>query len=1232
MGPIKGGGISMPWVETVFSSRRRRGRRLAAVGLSLGLACAARGGEEVPPAIRSASEVAYPPFCVVDAQGRADGFSVELLRAAARAMGRTVEFRVGDWADVKAWLERGEIDALPLVGRTPEREAAFDFTVPYISLYGAIVVRDDETGIETIEDLKGRRVAVMRADNAEEFLRRRDRGIEIAVTPTLEHALRELSAGRHDAVIAQRIVAYRLVRELGLSNLRVIRRPIEEFRQDFCFAVRKGDAQTLALLNEGLAVVMADGTYRRLQSRWLGSAQLPSDRVIRVGGDHAYPPYEFPDRFGRPTGFNVDLMRAIARQVGVEVEIELGPWPTMMRALETGEIDALEGMYYSEERARRFDFTAPHSVQHYVAVTRADGIEPPETVAALAGRVIAVQEGDLMDEFLETHGIRDGVLRFATHEQAMQAVADGRADGALVARLTALEILRRHPKMALRMARRPIHAAEYCIAVARGNEELRALFDQGIAMVRDHGELRRIHARWLGAPTATPMSFANILRGALWIVVPLAILLVAALLCSVVLRQVMARRTRELRNSEARFRTLIEEAPLAIFVETEERFAYVNPAAVRLFGAKSPKDLLGRHLLEIIPPEMRGVFRDRLRRLNEARESVPRMEAAYLRLDGSRVAVESSAVPLLWEGKNGALIFALDIDERVAGRQRLHRLNELLRTIRDVNQLTVREVNETVLIRRACDILFRHGEYISTLIVLVDEEGRASAWAAGGEAERSESLRKMLAAGELPACCRDRASSNGPEKWGEACLAKDCPLIGRDGSGYCRCVPLRHKGEVFGFLVLVARTDWAGRSEEESLLVEIAADLAFALNAIRTERARLEAERQRGELDRQLVQAEKMEAVGRLAGGVAHDFNNLLMGVMGNVDLCREMLPPDHPARECLDEIMRAAERSSALTRQLLAFARRQTIAPQVLDLNRTISDMLGLLKRMIGENIELRWSPGAGIKPVKMDPGQVDQILANLCVNARDAISGTGRIEIETAMEIADESFRRLYPTVAPGEYVRLTIADTGCGMAPDVQAHIFEPFFTTKANGAGTGLGLATVEGIVKQNNGFIVVRSEPGKGSSFSIYLPVAEAAEEDKAMPEPNADAVPRGSETILLVEDDPTVCLTVERFLTNLGYTVLAADGPLQALGKADHYEGPIHLVITDVIMPGGNGREMMERISERRPGLRCIYMSGYTANVIAHHGVLEPGTDFLQKPISLFELARKVREVLDRKE
>ncbi|NQT94405.1 MAG: response regulator, partial [Lentisphaerae bacterium] len=328
------------------------------------------------------------------------------------------------------------------------------------------------------------------------------------------------------------------------------------------------------------------------------------------------------------------------------------------------------------------------------------------------------------------------------------------------------------------------------------------------------------------------------------------------------------------------------------------------------------------------------------------------------------------------------------------------------------------------------------------------------------------------------------------------------------------------------------------------------------------------------------------------------------------------------------DEINKAAERSAALTRQLLAFARKQIIAPKVLDINEAIEGMLKLMRRLIGEDIVVNWRPGSGICPVKMDPGQIDQILANLAVNARDAIDGVGSIAIETGKTTFDQAYCAEHSGSVPGVYVLLAVSDTGCGMDRETLAHIFEPFFTTKGLNEGTGLGLATVFGIVKQNDGFINVYSEPGKGTTFKIYLP-RFATSEDASVAVEKLTKPPRGTETILLVEDENSVRITTQLFLEDLGYSLLVAESPEKALRLVAERSGEIDLMITDVIMPGMNGRDLAQRLLGLLPSLKHLFISGFTADVIAQRGILDDGVHFLSKPFGRDTLARKVREVLE---
>jgi PAS domain S-box-containing protein len=392
-----------------------------------------------------------------------------------------------------------------------------------------------------------------------------------------------------------------------------------------------------------------------------------------------------------------------------------------------------------------------------------------------------------------------------------------------------------------------------------------------------------------------------------------------------------------------------------------------------------------------------------------------------------------------------------------------------------------------------------------------------------------------------------------------------------------------------------------------------------------TERQRAEAEKEK--LQSQLLQAQKMESVGRLAGGIAHDFNNMLAVILGHAEMALDRIYPGQPIFDDLQEVRKAAERSANLTRQLLTFARKQIIAPRIIDLNETVERMLKMLRRLIGEDIDLAWLPGKNLPPIKVDPSQIDQILANLCVNARDAIDDVGKIAIQTDVVSFDEAYCAVHTGYVPGDFVLLAVSDNGCGMDRETVSHLFEPFFTTKEQGKGTGLGLASVYGAVKQNHGFVNVYSEPGQGTTFKIYLPqhhTRSTLQADTATAKPTAG----GSETILLVEDEPAILRLATMMLESLGYVVIAANTPGMAIRLAHEHSGPIHLLMTDVVMPEMNGRDLANNLLSIYPGIKRLFMSGYTADVIAHHGVLDKGVYFIQKPFSHRDLALKVREAL----
>ena len=632
-----------------------------------------------------------------------------------------------------------------------------------------------------------------------------------------------------------------------------------------------------------------------------------------------------------------------------------------------------------------------------------------------------------------------------------------------------------------------------------------------------------------------------------------------------------------LRESEQRFRGLFQSVR-SVAVRgygMDGTTRYWNHAAETIYGYRE-EEAAGRSLLDlIVPPEKRRDAQQALKRMVETGQAPPPSEESMVRKDGTRVAVFCSPVVVRVPGFE-AEWFSIDVD-----------LTERNRAKKELEHALARN---TALLDANPDLMF-----------LFDGDGRIV---------------------DFHAQHPDAELYCPPEEFlGKPCEAVLPPEVA--GGGLEKIREVLATGRPAFYTYALGTGDVVHHYECRYVLCGTNQVLAFVRDV--TERKLMEEEREK--LQGQLAQAQKLESIGRLAGGVAHDFNNMLAVIMGNVEMALEGMAADKPLYAELQEVRKAAQRSSDLTRQLLAFARKQTVTPKVLDVNDVVEGTLKILRRLIGEHIALEWRPGESVGPVKMDPSQIDQILVNLCVNARDALGDRGRIGIETGETTVGKSGCAGNEGGHPGRFVRLAVEDNGCGMDAETRAHAFEPFFTTKPVGQGTGLGLATVYGIVQQNGGFIEIDSAPGKGTRIEINLP-RHKAQKDAPTAEPGG-GYPAGSrKTILLVEDEPAILSMVRSVLERWDYRVLPADSPGKALRLAEARGKEIDLLLTDVVMPEMNGRELSERLAEKNPGMRRLFMSGHTADILAQHGVLEKNVHFIQKPFVLKELATKVASAL----
>ena len=633
-----------------------------------------------------------------------------------------------------------------------------------------------------------------------------------------------------------------------------------------------------------------------------------------------------------------------------------------------------------------------------------------------------------------------------------------------------------------------------------------------------------------------------------------------------------------LRKNEDLLSSIYRAAPTGIGVVSNRMLVTVNDRICQMTGY-SREDLIGKSARILYPDDADFAYvgREKYRQISE--HGTGTVETRWQHRDGQIIDVLMSSTPINHHDLAAGVTFtALDITERKKAEAELRRSQQMFLTVLEGIDATVYVAD-----MHSYEILFMNKHMMDAFGG--DFTGQRCYYAFRGQN------------GPCGHCTNDRLLDADGQPTGVCVWEAKNPLTGKWYINHDRAI------------------QWL---DGRMVRLQIASDVTLIK----------EMEQESKRIEEQLIQAQKMESVGRLAGGVAHDFNNMLGAILGYAELGMSELSPTDPTHGVLKDIQKAAQRSASLTRQLLAFARKQTVTPKVLDLNETVEGMLNMLRQLIGENIDLVWLPGKELGPVRIDPSQIEQLLANLCVNARDAITDTGEITVETSIVTFDETYCAMHMGSVPGEYVCMAVSDNGCGMDAWTLSHLFEPFFTTKEVGKGTGLGLSTVYGIVKQNNGFIDVTSQPGQGATFKIYLPKHEA-EADRATKMDVASPSARGFETILLVEDEPMILDIAVNVLERQGYRVMAAATPSEAIRLAKEHAGKIHLLMTDVVMPEMNGRELSKNLIPLYPDIKRLFMSGYTAEVIAHHGVLDEGVQFIQKPFSVQSLAAKVREVLD---
>lgn len=1008
------------------------------LGLEAELATVPQPG--VAPVL-SGCEPDYLPYCIVTPDQQADGFSVELLRAALQAVGREVVFRTGPaWPALKQDLADGRLQVLPLVGRTPEREALFDFTFPYLTMHGTIVVREG-TNILVPADLKARQVAVLQGDNAEEYLRRANLGALVVPRPSFETALRELSGGQHEAVVIQKLLALQLMQKAGLTNLVLVGPPIKDFTQSFCFAVRQGDSELLAALNEGLAIVMADGTYRALHTKWFSALEAlgrTKSRIV-VGGDSNYPPYEFLDRNGQPAGFNVAITRAIARQMGLPIEIRLGTWSSIRKGLGSGDIDMVQGMFYSVEREREFTFSPPHAIIQHSIVVRT-GTPVPVDMKDLAGKSVLVMAGDIMEDLAKAQGYGGQLVAVPTQQEALRLLAAGQHDGALVAKVPALYWIAKNGWRNLRVSELPVASAEYCYAVLHGNDGLLSQVSEGLAALKASGEFRRIQNEWLGPYEGTGMHRRTVVKYLLVMLVPLLALLTAAFLWSRSLQRQVAIRTQTLQqevavrhSAEAALRVKEAELlavldatpfPVALVDLEDDNIKFWSRSALSLFGHSAHTAAEWYQLAYPDPDYRREVITLWKQVLEKARLSGQPVNAGEYRVtcrDGSVRLCELYATFLA----DTLIVTFNDITTRKQAEAALRDSHQLIQGI--VNAIPVRVFwKDKNLVYLGCNTVFAHDAGLADPQDIIGKDDFQMGWREQAELYRADD-RQVIESGSAKLLIEEPQTT--PSGNTITLLTSKIPL--RNGQGGI-------DGMIGVYLDITERKQmeaalWAKNKELEQFTYAVSHDLRSPLVTIQTFLGYLEEDI-------------RDQAATNMAKDLAH--------------------------------IHAAADKMGRLLEELLKLSRagHQTNTPEDVALSVIVNEVLALVAGQISQRgVQVVVAEPAAV--LHGDRARLVAVFQNLVDNACKFMGDQKepRLEIGVEQHKAEKVF-----------FVR----DNGSGIAPGQVENLFGLFVRLNPQVEGAGIGLAIVKRIVEVYGGRIWVESKgAGQGACFYFTLPGA-----------------------------------------------------------------------------------------------------------------------------------------------
>jgi PAS domain S-box-containing protein len=1148
--------------------------------------------------LRSGAEPDYSPLSFKDPQGRAAGLSVDLLHAAVQAMGRNVSFEVRPWPELKQDLAEARLDVLPLVGRSPEREPLYDFSVPYLSSQGVVVVRSGFTRIETTGQLARHRIAAMLGDNAEEYLRRKGFDQSLQTTESYKGAFESLRRGDVDAVVVQELVAHEMMKILGPGGFEVALR-LDDFRQDFCFAVAEGNSALLSLLNEGLSRVVIDGTLERLKDKWLPREE-PRQAMVSATALLLAALVVF-------LAWNLWLRRQVerrrkaeraAKEEKLQLETLLGNLPGMAFRCR---VDAHRTMEFMSDRTEEITGYRPEELVNNRLRAFGDLIEPEDRkrVADEVQRALNAHRHYELEYRIRT---REGAVRLlrekgiGVHGQGGELnriegfIADistqHRAEERLLEGQRLLQtIFETTPGFMVLKDRDGVYLEaneSFCSFVGQARDQVigstdydlfpredAEVYRRGDAEVLDSGRDERgdwlvsgkDEERWLDVIKTAVVDGTGQRIG---------------VLCSV---------TDITGHKQMEQRLLDSEKELSLTLDaTTEGIWKMNFKTGALAFSPRYYTMLGYEPDEF--PASLSSWRD------------------LIHPDDLDAAVSVAETYLQTKPEHYENEFRL---RTKSGEYRsIHARGRIVE--RDGNGDAVRMIgnHEDITERKKAEENYRFlVENQSDLVVKVNPEGRFQFVS--------------------PSYCRMFGKAEH-----ELLGQKFMPLVHEEDQAGTAAAMEKLHWPPHAILIeqrAMTKTGWRWLQWNDTAVLDASNQVEYIIGVGRDISDRKQAEAEAEELRRRLVQAQKMESVGQLSGGIAHDFNNLLAIMLGHLELLEADLGEQAGQRRRVGQVRQAAERATRLIRQLLGFARQKPAHSETCSLNGLLEEMGELIQRALTPAVQLQWSLGEGLWPVELDAGDFQDALLNLVNNARDAMPGGGRLILETTNTELDDAYCRSHPGASPGEYVKVSVNDTGTGMESERLEHIFEPFYTTKAVGRGTGLGLAMVYGFTKRSGGYVTVCSEPGIGTTVHLYLPRSTGSPKaGEAMHEEMAAEVAAGAGTVLVVDDEAQLRELAVETLKARGYRVLSAGSGKEALAVLGREPG-IDLLFSDVVMPGAvDGYELAERALAERPALKVLLTSGYSQKVLGRdrRGM----APLLVKPYRQRELARRVGELL----